>query len=304
VGSWGAGLYSGDFALDLRSTVAAVARLPFDADRLTDIVCDTESAAAHDPANDDHTTFWLVLADQAARRGILSAKAREMAMRIIDTDRDLETQRRLGQSGAGLAKRRRQLVELRARLLDSPAARRRATLREPQRFLMDVGDALIYPTCGGHCRNPYTSRPDQLMIYGTRGGAPWVQDGWGAIVVIERGRSFGFFAWYRPAVITATASAAPDLEGLRAAEWRLELPGTCSSVHFHRMQLQKVGEFPIEPDRVREVFPGLRPGDSAALSDISIANRMQVWSAGKGFQPRRGVYARLIQIGELGPSAL
>ena len=34
MGRWGTGLYSGDFAMDLRSTIRAVARLPFSADRL------------------------------------------------------------------------------------------------------------------------------------------------------------------------------------------------------------------------------------------------------------------------------
>ena len=38
MGVWGAGLYSGDFAMDLRSTIGAVARLPFDNDKLLDIL--------------------------------------------------------------------------------------------------------------------------------------------------------------------------------------------------------------------------------------------------------------------------
>ena len=41
MGVLGIGLYSGDFAMDLRATVSAVARLPFDADRMLQILCDT-----------------------------------------------------------------------------------------------------------------------------------------------------------------------------------------------------------------------------------------------------------------------
>ena len=36
MGAWGTGLYSGDFATDLRGMVRAVTRLPFSADRLVD----------------------------------------------------------------------------------------------------------------------------------------------------------------------------------------------------------------------------------------------------------------------------
>lgn len=38
MGVWGAGLYSGDFAMDLCSTIGAITRLPFDGDRLAVIV--------------------------------------------------------------------------------------------------------------------------------------------------------------------------------------------------------------------------------------------------------------------------
>jgi hypothetical protein len=133
VGSWGGGLYSGDFALDLRSTIRAVARLPFDAERLTDIICDVESEASRNSDDEDHATFWLVLADQFARRGIAASPAREMALRIIDSGRDVEMQRRLGHHEAGLEKRRRVLVELRERVRSAVATAKRPTLRSPSR---------------------------------------------------------------------------------------------------------------------------------------------------------------------------
>ena len=75
MGVWNPGLYSGDFALDLRSAIRAIARLPEDGDRLLDILCGTEPAAANNPQDEDHTTFWLVAADQFARRGIVSDRA-------------------------------------------------------------------------------------------------------------------------------------------------------------------------------------------------------------------------------------
>jgi hypothetical protein len=40
MGAWGVGLYSTDFAVDLRGTVGAVSRLPFEGDGLLEILRD------------------------------------------------------------------------------------------------------------------------------------------------------------------------------------------------------------------------------------------------------------------------
>src|SRR5260370_17462511 len=83
MGTWGAGLYSGVLALDLRSTIRAVARLPFDGDRLVEILCAAEPGAANNPNDEEHTIFWLVVADQFARRAIACGRVREKALTII-----------------------------------------------------------------------------------------------------------------------------------------------------------------------------------------------------------------------------
>jgi hypothetical protein len=82
MGTWGVGLYAGDFAMDLRSTISAVARLPVDSDNLIEILCESEPTAASNPDDEDHTTFWLVIADQFAKRGIVSNRVREDMVHI------------------------------------------------------------------------------------------------------------------------------------------------------------------------------------------------------------------------------
>ncbi len=67
MGVWGAGLYSGDFAMDLRSTIRAVARLPFDGDKLVDILCETEPTVASNPDDADHTNLSRLLRPAAGR---------------------------------------------------------------------------------------------------------------------------------------------------------------------------------------------------------------------------------------------
>jgi len=116
MGVWSTGLYSGDFALDLRSTIKAIARLPYDGDKLVEILCGTEPAAANSPEDEDHTTFWLVAADQFAKRGIVSDRAREAALKIVDSGSDLAILEKLGMDPADLKKRRKVLEEVRARI--------------------------------------------------------------------------------------------------------------------------------------------------------------------------------------------
>src|SRR5262245_20702701 len=221
MGSWGTGLYAGDFASDLRSTIRAVVRLPFDSDQLADIVVTAERAVAGNPSDDGYQTFWLVLADGFARYGVLSDHVRDVALGIIDAGQDVDAQRRLGQTASGLTKRRRMLMELRARISNPPRRSPRKIHREPQPFVKAIGDALAYPTCGGACRNPYVTRPEQLKIYGPGGGRSWTQDGWGAAVIVERGLTFGFFTWYRPLVSLVGYETIPTDTLLRDAEWTL-----------------------------------------------------------------------------------
>src|SRR5215831_18483474 len=106
MGTWGVALYSGDFAMDLRATIGAVVRLPFDPDRLVKILCETEPAAANDPNDEEHTTFWLILADQFAKRGVASDRIREKALVIIAAADDIAMLEKRGMKPADIRKRR------------------------------------------------------------------------------------------------------------------------------------------------------------------------------------------------------
>jgi hypothetical protein len=300
VGTWGTGLYATDFAADLRETIRAVARLPFDADRLAAIVVDTERQAASNPDDEDHTNFWLVLADQFLRRGLVSADARDHALRIIDTGADLEMQRKLGRDERGLRKRRQILEALRTRLASAaPPIARKPVLRKPESFLMDVGDVLIYPTCGGRPQNPYAAHPDRLKIYGPKGGQVWTQDGWGAITIVDRGRAFDYFAWYTPLVVHTRFDARPEFDTIAGSPWSVALAGTCSPTHFRRMALERVGQVHVSAARMADLLPGLRNGDTQAIGDVSIANRMTIRSGKATHLKQRPPFDRIVTLGDL-----
>jgi hypothetical protein len=287
VGVWGTSLYSGDFAMDLRATIGAVVRLPFDADRLIEILCETVPSAANDPGNEEHTQFWLVLADQFAKRGIASERLRDKALRIIEDGQDTAALAKLGMKSGDLRKRVRVLSDLRARIVAAPVIDKpRTVLRKPQPLLMEIGDVMVYPTCGGNCINPYFASKELIKQYTPAGPVPWSQDGWAAMVIIDRGRAFDFLSWYRAVAVAEARREKPSIPSLLGdVRWCLGSPGTCSASHFKKMEIEKIGTLAVDPSLVERVFPGLRPGVSAAVSDISIANAMNAALVSLSFAP-------------------
>ena len=276
MGVWATGLYAGDFALDLRSTIAAVAKLPFDGGRLLEILCKSEPAAADRPEDPDHSTFWLVVADQFARRGIENKRVKETALEIIDTNRDLAMLEKLGMPAPDLRKRKKVLNEVRERITTHAVpANPRKVIRNPQPLLMQTGDVFVYPTFGGRCRNPYfVEQGNDRMGTAAR---PWQIDSWSAMVIVESGRAFDFLAWYRPLTLARATAEKPDIVSLKGdLIWKLARPGTCSAPHFKRMGIEKIGSVVIDLAKLIACFGELRPGTSAAVSDISIANQISV----------------------------
>jgi hypothetical protein len=274
MGVWGAGLYSSDFAMDLRSCIGAVVQLPFDENKLVDILCETEPRAATNPGDSDHAIFWLVLADQFTKRAIDCPRVRSEALAIIDAGGDVDIQQALGMSTADLKKRRKMLDELRDRITASPpAGKKRAMLKKPQPLLMDIGDVFAYPTAAGHCINPYVA-PEKRHKYRW---AAWHPDGWSACVIIDSGRAFDFLSWYRPLTLCAAVPAKPELASLCGdLLWKLQPTGTCSKVHFKRLGFEKLGTLALDREKVNLAFPGMKAGKYAAINDISIGNHLNV----------------------------
>ena len=284
MGVWGGGLYSNDLAMDLRSTIGAVLRLPFDADQLVEILCGTQPSAANNAADEEHTTFWLVLADQFSRRGVASERVQAKALQIIDGGEDLATLSRLGARPQDLRKREKLLTELRTRFVTPLKEAPRKVLREPQPLLMQTGDALVFPTCNGDNINPYFGSREKNVR--------WVQNGWGAMVVMECGRAFDFLAWYRPATLAEIRTEKPALYSLRGPLlWNLSRPGTCSAIHFRKMELEKIGVLPVDPAKAIEVYPRrFRTEVAAAVQDISIANSMKSVPPGSAIPNHDGAH--------------
>ena len=274
MGVWGTGLYSGDFAKDLSSAARAVALLPFDGEKLIELLCSVEPGAANDASAEDYTTFWLVAADQFAKRGIVCERVRRRALEIIDSGEDLAMLSRLGMDAAGLRKREKVLAELRQRIATALLPEKpRRVLKKPQALVMDTGDVLIYPTARGNSINPYFPSAEKMR-------PAWHQDGWAAAVIVEAGREFGFLSWYRPLAIANAFPKKPGMQDILANSiWVLKWPGTCSTSHFKKMRIEKSGVVTIDCEKLDRCFPNRPTGRSAAVNDISIANKLKVGPA-------------------------
>lgn len=284
MGAWGAGLYSSDYAMDLRSTIRAVARLPYEGERLLEILRGQE-APADDPVDEDHTNFWLVVADQFTKRGITCPLAIDRALQIIADGSDLKLMRSLGLAPAGLRAREKKLCELADLLRDPPTVRARTTLKKPQPLLLEAGSVWAYPTMGSTARNPYFGDPSE---------DGFVADGWGALLVVGRGRALDWLAWYAVAVLEMVTTTPATLDEVRRAFFRADATrahqsgattqilggtGTLSPVRKKRLDMRHVGDVALASESV----PGylLASGEYKAIADICLSNVLSIkmWEA-------------------------
>jgi hypothetical protein len=235
-----------------------------------EILCENESAAANNPNDQDHTTFWLVAADQLARRGVFCERVREKALGIIDSGSDIAMLSRLGMKPRDVKKRQRMLDDLGRHLTAaSQVVKPRTVLKKPQPFLMETGEVFVFPTSGGECINSYFSSKEKIP--------GWSQNGWGAVIIVERGRAFDFLAWYRPLLISYARTNKPDLAQLRSEPlWVLKPPGTCTPTHFKRLELERIGTVLIDGEKLARLFPERSSGRRQAVDDISITNSLTI----------------------------
>lgn len=297
MGAWGTGLYSSDFAADMRPLIKTALSLPFDEDRIVAIIREREAQSADNRDDEDYANFWLALADQFAKRGVAHAETRGRAIAIIDEGRDLAMLERLGMTAPDLRKRAMTLAELRARLVAAPTiSQPRKTLKAPLPYALETNTLYVCPTAGSAAINPYIGRKD---FFGKR----FVQDHWRLFLVVARNKSFGFLPWYQPLVAKRISEEKPGLAEARGDWWwELDSPKTCSERHAMIMEIKPLGVLAVDAEKLKARFPS-RPrgvhfgwdGTSAAVNDITIGNCMapsiydwERWYVKRGELPKEG----------------
>jgi hypothetical protein len=268
MGTWGTGIYSNDLATDLKPAVAGLAKLPFAPDQIVEHLCELFPEVASNEGDEDHSTFWFVIADQLYKKGIISERATKIALEIIRSGRDIETLRDCGMEEGDLIKRRKVLEKLESDLLRQPNSHVTSSkITKPKPLVLFVGETFAYPTSKGQSVNPYFSPRDLEK-------QPFEPDGFGIFTVIRTGHMFGYLPWYQLALSSQNFRAPPAQSKLLKSEnWSSHGIGTLSAVHKERLMLQKLGEFQIRESAVNKLFPFIESdARDSAVSNISVAN--------------------------------
>jgi len=256
MGAWGAGLYSNDEASDLKALLGSVLRLPFSGEELVELLKREMAVQA------DDVTFWLVLADQFEKKGILHPETSKRAISILRNETDISHLHALGMSEADLKIRKKQNTKLLNALLSPRPEKKRKTLKEPQNHLVAARDIIIFPTQDGTSRNPYFAS----------GTEKFNANGWGMAQIHEVGHEFGYLSWVSLFVLLWPHAHKPSFDDAASSKPTGILQfGTLSKTHFKKMELEIIGVGPIRKD-APAARPGAHTARSAVLNDVSISN--------------------------------
>ena len=248
MGSWGAGLYSDDSAADLKNTIALLDKVPITSDRLLEILIESygESVAL---TADAGPTFWLVVADQFEKKGIRSTRAFEQAQAAIATGADLRDLEARGMEARDLKKRAKIHAELEARLKKPRPEKPRPAGGKPPDFVVDIGEVYAFPTMRSQAFNAWYASWEQ---------AKFVPDGWGAMLVLDRGRVFDWLPWCAVASLTVDPSREPSLQDAVGARVRTEAGGArCvpRRKHLDKMKMRLLGRLDVDPHKAAKIIP-------------------------------------------------
>lgn len=244
MGTWGSGIYDDDFAADLRNSVALVCKVPFDGDRLTEILLQLHAVTSE---SENETTFWLVLADQFERRGIECPGVVSATLSIIESGADLSRLKEQEADQRFLKKRAAVLESLAARLKAPRPLHARPNPRKPPDQVLDVGEVYAFPTESGFACSPW-----RLPAKG-----PFIPDGWGALVVLDCGRAFDWLPWCALASLSVSPSRRPTIDDAIGADliFHLQTYGAARCVpkrsHAKTMGLELIGRLPLDPLKVK-----------------------------------------------------
>ena len=288
MGMWGPGLYANDFAKDLKATIGAVLTLPLEPTDLVSLIEELYPDQSRLEGEEDYTSFWLVIADNFHQSGINEPNLFKRATNIVDSGMDLRCPERQEMSESDRQKRGKLLAELRDRITKPPPKTKRKTLSQPQPLVLTAGDLFVYPVFEyGQCINPYSSR--------------WNRDqkAWGAAYIVRSGHVFQYLAYYYPLVLASRfeLSNKPSVEDLLSIgnreqdrarllnrqladepasniNWELKRPGTCSQLHFRRLQIDILDHIAVDENKLVSNFPRMRDGRYQTVNNISISNSL------------------------------
>ena len=272
MGTWGTGLYSDDTAADLKNSIALLTQLPVSGDRLLEILIDTYGGSVELTA-DGGPAFWLVVADQFERKGIRSERASEQARAVVKTGADLRDLEARGMPAKDLKKRAEILAELDRRLKSPRPEKPRPKGGKPPDFVVDIGEVYAFPTMRSQAFNAWYASWEQ---------AKFVPDGWGAMLVVGRGRVFDWLPWCAVASLTVDPSREPSLDDASAARVRTEVGGTLCvprRTHLNKMKMRLLGRLDLDPGKAAAISSDDPTPQYAVTAGWSFVSVIRGWKS-------------------------
>jgi hypothetical protein len=273
MGTWGTGLYSDDTAADLKNSIALLTQLPVGGDRLLEILIETYAGSV-ELTDDGGPAFWLVVADQFERKGIRSARVTQQARAAIKSGADLRDLEARGMPAKDLKKRAIILAELDRRLQSPRAEKARPKATKPPDFVVDLGEVYAFPTMRRQAFNAWYASWEQ---------AKFVPDGWGAMIVLGRGRVFDWLPWCAVAALTVDPSREPSLDdAARARLCREDGAAICvpRRTHLNKMKMRLLGQLEIDPAKAAAAISTEHTPQYAVTAGWSFVSVLMGWEVG------------------------
>lgn len=178
MGAWGGGLYSNDTALDLRTQVSLLSKIPKSGDEILDILV-RSNEWIYNETGKETDIFWYVVADQFEKRGITCEALYKEALGRLKKEpgsyvsgfRDVTDKRSWMKS----------IGKLRDRLQNPRPIKPRPKSKKPPAFALQLGGAYTFPTMQGKSFTPWFSSWEKAEFH---------PDGYGALIVLRQGRVF------------------------------------------------------------------------------------------------------------------
>ena len=203
MGTWGEGLYADDEACDLRDMISLLSKMPGEGDSILELVLE-HFKRDDDLSNDGSPAFWMVMADQFAKRGIECDKAKKLALESIKTGADILDLEARGMEPKGLIARKKVHDKLTERIANPKPAGSRRVPKSPPKCAVATGEVYSFPTMDGSGLNAWFASWEE---------AGFRPNGWGSLIILETGRIFDWFPWaaYTPLLTNPAKEADLDM---------------------------------------------------------------------------------------------
>lgn len=266
MGTWGEGLYDDDEACDLRDMISLLSKMPGDGESMLRLVLE-QFERDENLDEDGCPAFWLVVADQFAKRGIICDRAVRLGLAAIETGADFRDLEARGMGANGIAGRKKVHSRLRERLENAKPRGSRKIPKSPPKCAVAAGQIYSFPTMDGKGLNAWFSSWEE---------AKFKPNGWGSLIILDVGRVFDWFPWAAYTPLVTDPSKEPDLDTAVSSK-TLFSDGVAffapKESHMKRMGMKHLGCIDVSQSAVDELKKLSRQTPkSAVMCDWSICS--------------------------------